>query len=262
MPFARAGDWSVFYEREGGGAPVLLVNGLNADHTAWALQVEALRSSFDVVTFDNPGVGRTTGPEGPYTSELFADVAAGLLDALEIDRAHVVGASMGGIIAQQLALRHHKRVRALALHCTWARADGYLTALVRSWQACAAALDPLELSRQIWLWVYTHGYFEQPRTELEQAVRANPYPQSARGFDDQAEACVAHDVLDRLGEIVAPTLITVGDSDVLAPPRHSFALKERIPSALLHVWPEMGHAPFWEIPDEFNELNRCFLEAH
>lgn len=262
MPFARLKERSVYFERHGSGEPVLLVSGLGADHSAWQPEVAALQSSFEVVVFDNPGVGQTTGPDGPFTSELLADVAVELLDHLGLERAHVVGASMGGIIAQQIALRHPSRVRALALHCTWPRADGYLTALFRSLQACAAVLSPLELSRQIWLFVYTYGFFERTRDELEAAVLSNPHPQSARGFCDQAEACITHDVLDRLGEIRSPTLITVGEADLLAPPYHSLAIKERLPRALLHTWPRMGHAPFWEIPDEFNELNRCFLEAN
>jgi len=238
------------------------VNGLGADHTAWALQLGALSRHFDVVCFDNPGVGQTRGPDGPYSTELFADVAVALLDDLAIERAHVVGASMGGTIAQQIALRHPGRVLSLQVHCSWARCDAYLEALFRSWQACADGLAPLDLARQLWLWVFTPlHYAEVGVAELERDVAANAHPQSAASFRAQAEACIAHDVLDRLGEISAPTLVSVGDSDLLTPARHSFALKERIPGALLHIWPAMGHAPFWEVPDEFNELTRVFAEA-
>jgi pimeloyl-ACP methyl ester carboxylesterase len=258
MPFAR----QVFYERAGAGEPMLLVNGLGADHTAWALQFEALARHFDVVVFDNPGVGQTRGFDAPYTTELFADVAAGLLDELGVERAHVVGASMGGTIAQQIALRHPERVRSLQIHCSWGRCDAYLAELFRSWQACAERLAPLDLARQLWLWVFTPRHYEDVGLgELERDTVANPHPQSPADFRAQADACIGHDALDRLGEIRAPTLVTVGDSDLLAPARHSFALKERIPGALLHVWPQMGHAPFWEVPDEFNELTRCFAEA-
>ena len=103
MPHAELDGRRVFYEEHGSGDPVLLVNGLGADHTTWALQTESLRESFRVVVFDNPGVGQTEGPRGPYTTALFADVAVALLAHLEIERAHVVGASMGGLIAQQIA---------------------------------------------------------------------------------------------------------------------------------------------------------------
>lgn len=264
MPFADLDGRRIFYEEHGSGDAVLLVNGLGADHTTWALQTEFLKAHFRVVVFDNPGVGQSEGPPGPYTSELFGDVGAALLRHLDIGRAHVVGASMGGVIAQQLALRHPELVRSLVLHCTWGRCDSYLAALFRSWQTCARGLSALHLSRQLWLWVFTPSWYERPGAieELERRTLEAPYPQSPDAFCDQAEACIAHDELDRLGEIEAPTLIAVGDSDLLTPAYHSLAIKERMPNALLHVWPKMGHAPFWEIPDEFNALNYTFLKAH
>ena len=264
MSFADLAGRRIFYEEHGAGDPVLLINGLGADHTAWGLQTEFLKEHFRVVVFDNPGVGQSEGPPGPYTSELFADVAASLLRSLGIERAHVVGASMGGIIVQQLALRHPPLVRSLLLHCTWGRCDPYLASLFRSWRAIARGVDSLELSRQLWLWVFTPSWYERPGAieELERQTREAPFPQSPDAFCDQAEACIAHDVLDRLGEIEAPALITVGNRDLLTPPYHSSAIKERMPKALLHVWQQMGHAPFWEIPDEFNALNYAFLKAH
>jgi len=264
VPFAELAGRRIFYEEHGAGDPVLLVNGLGADHTTWGLQTEFLKEHFRVVAFDNPGVGQSQGPPGPYTSELFADVAASLLRSLGIERAHVVGASMGGIIVQQLALRHPALVRSLVMHCTWGRCDRYLASLFRSWQAIARVVSPLDLSRQLWLWVFTPSWYERAGVieELERQTLEAPFPQSPEAFCDQAEACIAHDELDRLGQIEAPTLITVGDSDLLTPPYHSAAIKERMPNALLHVWPKMGHAPFWEIPDEFNKLSYEFLKAH
>jgi pimeloyl-ACP methyl ester carboxylesterase len=170
---------------------------------------------------------------------------------------------MGGTIAQQVAVRHPELVRSLVLHCSWWRADSYTAALIRSWQTYAGAAGMLELSRQIWLWVFTPRFFqERPETftELEREVRENG--QSVEAFCDQAEACIAHQALEEVAQVEAPTLITVGDGDILTPPAHSRAIHERIKGSALHVWPEMGHAPFWEIPDQFNELNREFLEAH
>lgn len=265
MPFAELEERRVYYEEHGEGDPVLLINGLGADHTAWGLQTEFFRDHFRVIVFDNPGVGQTEGPRGPYTSALFADVAAALLRLLGLERAHVVGASMGGLIAQQVAVRHLELVRSLTLHCSWWRADRYTTALIRSWQSYARMATPLDLARQIWLWVFTPRFFEErPEAiaELERQVAANPYPQSAEAFSDQAEACIGHEALEAIVSVEAPTLITVGDADILTPPFHSFELKARMPSALLHVWPAMGHAPFWEIPGEFNELTYSFLKAH
>jgi 3-oxoadipate enol-lactonase len=265
VPIAELEGRRVYFEEHGEGDPVLLINGLGADHTTWALQTEFLRERMRVIVFDNPGIGQTEGPPGPYTSALFADVASSLLRFLGLERAHIVGASMGGLIAQQLAVRHAGLVRSLTLHCSWWRADRYTTALIRSWQGYARVATPLELARQIWLWVFTPRFFEQRPDEiaaLERQVKANPFPQSSEAFCDQAEACVSHEALEEIRSITAPTLITVGDGDILTPPSHSFEIKARMPRAILHVWREMGHAPFWEIPDEFNELTYSFLAAH
>ena len=265
MPLAELEERRVYYEEHGEGDPVLLINGLGADHTTWGLQTEFLRKHFRVIVFDNPGIGQTEGPQGPYTSALFADVAAALLRLLGFERAHIVGASMGGLIAQQLAVRHAELVRSLTLHCSWWRADRRTTALIRSWQNYARVATPLDLARQIWLWVLTPRFFEERAdeiAELEREVAANPNPQSAEAFSDQAEACIGHEALEEIASVEAPTLITVGDGDILTPPSHSFEIKARMPKATLHVWPDMGHAPFWEIPDEFNELTYGFLRAH
>ena len=265
MPFADVEGYRVYVEEHGEGDPVLLVAGLGADTTAWALQTAYLLRFYRVILLDNPGVGQTTGPGGPYSSELFADVAAAAARSLGVERAHVVGASMGGIIAQQLALRHPELVRSLSLHCTWGRSDRYLTALMRSWQAIARGVTRIDLARQLWLFVFTVWYFDdQPDAfaELERQVLEHPHPQSVEAFCDQAEACIAHDALDRLGEISAPTYITVGDRDLLTPAHHAYLIKEHMPEAILRVWPRMGHAPFWEIPDEFNARQHDFLKEH
>lgn len=265
MPFAELGEHRVYFEEHGAGDPLLLVNGLGADHTTWGLQTEYFAAHYRVVVLDNPGVGQTEGPRGPYTTELFADVAAELLGHLGIERAHVIGASMGGAIAQQVALLHPELVRSLTLHCTWGSADNYLVALMRSWQTSARTLPLIDLCRQIWLFVFTVWHYNdrpEAMAELERQVLEAPHPQSPEAFCDQAEACIAHDVLDRLGEITAPTLITVGDRDILTPAHHTYAIKDRMPHARVRVWQKMGHAPFWEIPDEFNQVNHDFLKEH
>ncbi len=172
---------------------------------------------------------------------------------------------MGGLIGQQIAVRHPQLVRSLVLHCPWWRADPYTRALIRSWQAYARAAGMLELARQIWLWVFTPRFYEEhPETfaELERQVLHGPNPQSVEAFCDQAEACLTHEPLEEVASITAPTLITVGDADILTPPAHARAIHERIRGSTLHVWKAMGHAPFWETPEEFNLLNHEFLEAH
>jgi len=263
MPFAELGEGRIYYEEHGSGDPVLLINGLGADHRAWHLQTADLERSFRVIVFDNPGVGQTTGHWDRYTTELFADVAVALVRSLGVERAHVVGASMGGLIGQQVVVRHPQLVRSLVLHCPWWRADPYTTALIRSWQSYARAAGMVELGRQIWLWVFTPRFFEErPDWFAMLEEEAQKPGQSVDAFCDQAEACVRHRALEAIADVEVPALITVGECDILTPPAHARAIHERLRDSTLHVWPEMGHAPFWEIPDEFNRVNREFLEAH
>jgi 3-oxoadipate enol-lactonase len=265
MPFAEVGDHRVRYELAGAGDPVLLLAGLGAGHAAWSLQAAAFAERRTVVSFDNPGVGRTEGPGGPYTTALFADVAAGLVRALDLPPVHVVAASLGGCVAQELALCHPELVRSLAIHGSWGRADGFLTALVRSWQASARALDPVDVARQVWLSVYTVWWWNDAtgeRERLEHELADDPDRQSPEAFCAQAEACVTHDALDRLGDIRVPALLTVGDRDVLAPAHLTYAMKERMPGARVRVWQKMGHAPFWEMPGEFNRVSLDWMEEH
>ena len=170
---------------------------------------------------------------------------------------------MGGIIGQELALRAPELVASLSLHGTWAQTDNYLAALTRSWQASARALPRLELCRQLWLSVFTVWWFND-RTdalaELERLVLESPDLQSPEQFCDQAEACISYDALDRLPQIAVPAYISVGDRDLVTPAHHAYRIKERLPQARLRVWKEMGHAPYWEIPDEFNARQLEFLQ--
>jgi len=136
----------MFYVDAGAGEPLVLVMGFGGDHLAWGLQLPAFAARFRVIAFDNRGVGQTDAPDIPYSIAMMADDTVGLIDALGIDRAHVCGVSMGGMIAQEIALRHPARVRTLALHATLARPDAYMHELSAVWRE----LRP-KLGREEWL---------------------------------------------------------------------------------------------------------------
>ena len=264
MPLAELGDWRVHYEEKGDGEPLLLVAGLAADHRAWSLQVDEFARHYRTIVFDNPGIGGTSGPPGPYSAVDLADVAAALLRHLGVDRAHVVGASMGGAIAQELALNHPAALRSLSLHATWPRTDNHLASIFRSWQTSARALSFPELCRQLWLWSFTVWFYNDRAddlAELERLVASEPDLQTPDGFCWQAEACIGHDALERLGAVDVPTYLTVGDRDALTPAHHTYRIKEQIPAARLRIWQQMAHAPHVEIPDEFNARQLEFLRS-
>ena len=264
MPFVESAGYRVYYEEHGSGEAIVFIGGITVDHTGFGFQVEPLSQRHRVIVFDNPGVGQTTGPTGPLTTAVLAEVAAGLIEALDAGPAHVVGVSMGGAIAQELALGHAAAVRSALLQCAWGRADAFMVALFRSWQTIARDTpDLLDRYRAFWPWVFTPAFYAAPDVVAgaEEMTAANPFPQSVQGFLDQAEACIAHDALDRVAAIAVPTLIAVGENDLLVPPRHSHALHERIPGSLLHLWPNMAHAPWVEIPEAFNRLVEIWVDG-
>jgi pimeloyl-ACP methyl ester carboxylesterase len=195
------------------------------------------------------------------TAMMAADTC-GLMDALGIDRAHVIGVSMGGMIAQELALAHPERVSTLHLGCTFARPDAYLLALNAAWRDMRIGLGRDQTLRTLALWLFAPTtYAERPdlvEMVLQNAL-ANPYPQSVVGFLRQGEAIAAHDAIDRLEAIRCPTLVSVAEDDILVPPRFSRDIAKRIPGAELRLVPGAGHCYFLERPEVFNEISLDFI---
>lgn len=276
MPTARINGIDLYYEEQGSGVPLLLIMGLAADSVAWMFQRDAFAARYRTVLFDNRGVGRSSKPEGPYTIPLMADDAAGLLDALGIDRAHVVGISMGGMIAQELALRHPQRVRALVLGCTYARPDAAITRTFEESlahfggsrgahgeiQVDVSKLDPMAFIQRLLPLTFTPQFMmTQLPTLMQVFAGALQYGFDLRAILAQVAATQAHDTLDRLGQITAPTLVITGDSDLLIPPGNSDLLAARIHGARLATIPGGSHAFNFETPDTFNAAVLEFLAA-
>lgn len=262
MPKVKVGDIEMYCIEVGTGEPLVLIMGFGGDHLAWGFQLPALAEHHRVIAFDNRGAGQTDQPDLPYTTRLMADDTVGLMDALGVDRAHVAGVSLGGMIAQELALAHPDRVRSLQLHCTAARLDAYVKALLAAWRTVRANLPFETALRALALWLFAPATYNERaefvETLLEQAL-ANPHPQSLTGFMRQADALVAHDTVDRLGAIHCPTLVTVGEEDALLPLRFSQQIAQRIPGAALRTLAGAGHVHFWERADAFNQLCLDFL---
>ena len=265
MPKVRVGDVQIFHQVAGDGEPLLLIMGWGGDHTAWALQVPALSSEFRCVAFDNRGAGQSDQPDVPYTTRMMAEDTVGLMDALGIDQAHVSGISMGGMVAQEIALSHPDRVRTLQLHATLARPDAYLVAVGRSLLRARAALTREEWFRTLLPWIFTPRTYAERAEFVELFVQRfleNPYPPSLTGYTRQAEACWAHDSEPRLHLIRCPTLITVGAEDVFVPLRFSRVLQEGIPGAELIVIEGGSHGYLWEQFELFNAACLRFLQKH
>jgi len=267
VPTVSATGVRLFYQETGApdAPPLVLIMGWGGDHTAWAFQIPAPLEGYRVIAHDNRGAGQSDQPDAPYSITGIADDVAALLAHLGIDRAHVCGASMGGMIAQELALRHPERVRTLQLHCTLARPDAYGTHLVESLLAVRARENREEWARAMLPWIICRKTVRE-RPEFVQLMlqRAldNPYPTSYVGLRRQAEAIGGHDTLERLTAIRVPTLITVGAEDILVPPAFSEELQARIPGAAFTLIPDAGHVHFLEQPQAFNDAMLGFLSKH
>jgi len=252
----------MFYLEAGAGDPLVLVMGFGGDHLAWGLQIPALAAKYRVVAFDNRGVGQSDAPDVPYSTAMMADDTVGLMNALGIDRAHVCGVSMGGMIAQEIALRHPAHVRTLQLHATLARPDAYMRALVEGWRKTRIALGREDALRVIALWLFAPCTYEERAEFVELVLQnaiANPYPQSLTGFLRQGDAVLGHDTLERLERLRCPTLVSVADQDILVPPRFSHAIAQRVAGAEFKTIANAGHAYLWEEPEAFNAMCLEFL---
>ncbi len=265
MPKVRVGGVELFYEAAGEGEAVVLIMGFGGDHLAWGFQFREVAARYRAVAFDNRGAGQSDAPDVAYTTRMMADDTVGLMDALGIDRAHIVGASMGGMIAQEVALAHPSRVRSLQLHCTFARPDPQTRALMAAWRAARPSLSREHYMRLQFLWLFSPATWQERPDFIDVILAnglANPHPQSEIGFIRQGDAVLAHDTLDRLPTLRTPTLVTVGEDDILVPPRFSRLLAERIPGAELHTVAAAGHVHFWEQVEAFNQLCLKFLDRH
>jgi pimeloyl-ACP methyl ester carboxylesterase len=274
MSIAKVGANELFYEAHGEGDPLLLIMGLAADSTAWLFQVPELARHYRTIVFDNRGVGRSSKPRGPYTIHEMADDAAGLLDVIGIERAHVVGVSMGGMIAQELTLRHPKRVRGLVLGCTFpepdaeaerqrqfslARFGGRVTASGET-EIDVSAVDPLMLFQHLLPRVFNQSFIDRELPKLLQIFGgALQYGFSLEAILGQVEAIMGHRATDRLREITAPTLVITGDADLLVSPANSDVLARSIPGAKLVKIPGGSHGFNFETPDVFNRAVIDFL---
>lgn len=264
MPYTEAPGFRMEYEIHGAGDPLLLINGLGSDRSEWLFQVPEFAKHFLTIAFDNRGAGGSDTPPGPYSTAQMADDAAVLLEYLEAGRAHVLGVSLGGMIAQEVALRHPHRVRKLVLACTAPGGEGsvrpapeVLAAFVRS-----PGGDLQEEIRRVLPYLYTERYRCDHPEEIEAFVRRRlDNPVSAEGNAAQLSAAVGHSAWDRLGTIGATTLVITGDGDRVVPPENSRRIALRIPGATLVLLPGAPHRLFAENAEAFNREVVTFLRG-
>jgi 3-oxoadipate enol-lactonase len=248
----------LYSEEHGDGHPLLLVTGLGYAVWSWQRQIPAWSRRFRIVAVENRGTGRSPKPPGPYSIEQLADDAAGMLDGR---RAHVAGFSMGGYIAQTLALRHPQLIERLVLMCTGTGSPSYarLPAETRAAWSAYADRSPQEFARNTMPFSFAPGWTEAHPDEFEQLLRDRlefPTPQGA--WRAQYDACEAFiDRISPVEEIAAPTLVLHGDADRVVPYENGVELARRIPGAEFITFAGGGHLFFIE---EHEQVNATVLE--
>lgn len=265
MPTAAIDGVDLYYEVEGEGPPLVLVNGLGANLVYWAPVVSRLKARHTVVTYDHRGAGRSDTPPGPYSIARLTDDLIGLLDALAISRAIIVGHSMGGYVAMQTAAHHPARVDRLVLYSTAAEmswpAARFIESVERVWTACPD-IPSSALTRIFtpWSWspekLSSDGFVEM----LAQFADENPYKMTLEGFRAQMEACFGFEGLPLLDRIDAPTLVIGGRNDLLSPLAAQQRLADGVGGARLVV-SNAAHNTHVEAPAWFAEEVLGFTSA-
>jgi pimeloyl-ACP methyl ester carboxylesterase len=262
MPLCHLASRDLFYTEKGTGEPLVFLNGLSGDHLYWAGQLRALARRYRCFALDNRDVGQSSYAAAPYSVADLATDVVGLLDHRGVPAAHVVGLSLGGMIAQELALAAPERVKGLALVSTLARSDDWFRATLRAFGLIRGQVaDTAAFFEAILPWWVSHRFFEQGDrvSWLCWLLRQNPHPQRLDGFLRQLDAIGRHDAQGRLQALRCPVLILTGEDDSVAPPRYAHQLHHQIPHARLVLLPGVGHAPPVEDPGAFNARLAEFL---
>ncbi len=264
MPTVKTNGINMAYQERGKGEPLVLIMGLGAPGSLWEEHVKEYEKHFHCYLLDNRGAGDSDKPNGPYTTRMMAEDVAGLMAALKIRKAHVAGISMGSAIAQELALAHPSRVRSLVLISSWARCDIYTRTVFEHFCRVRAQVLPETFMQLIQLWIFTAPHYEKNlKTLVEgQLAARNGLAMPQHAFESQSSACITHDTVDRLGQIKAPTLLTVGDADIFTPLRLSEEILRLMPKATMEVFKGWGHAHHWEDLARFNRITTEFMRGN
>ncbi len=263
MPQIKSNGINLYYEEHGSGEPLLLIMGFTVSSVGWHWNIPTFAQDFRTIAFDNRGVGRSDKPDVPYSMAMFADDTVGVLNALGVERAHIFGISMGGMIAQEFTLRYPQRVKTLTLGCT--SCGGSNTVLskdpdVLNMLGNIASVDVQQAALAMTKVAVTR-WFLQKRMNilLEFNQLSAQYPTPKHGMVQQMQAIVAHDTYERLPQITVPTLVITGKEDGLVPPENSVTLAQRIPNADLAILSNASHLFNIELPEATTETVKGFI---
>lgn len=266
MPTISLDDREFYYEEAGEGPDVLVfLSGLGGDHRAFSLAQRHFAKAFRTLALDPRDSGRSWRADAPYSTAEMADDVAAWLRRLRVGWAHVVGHSLGGLVAQEVALRHPSLIRSLVLASSHAGATPWRKAVIESWIQLRemAGADAVRFSNGTLPLLVGRDFYDHPE-QVQGLIRfaeRNPWPQDVAAFSRQARAAADHEALDRLGAISAPCLVLVGEDDLVNPPSVARELTHAIPGARMEILPGVGHMPHIENRADFRDALERFLHA-
>lgn len=269
MPLTKVNGINIHYRVRGSGEPLVLIMGFMGTGQGWFFQASVFARHYQVVTFDNRGVGKSDKPEGDYTTKTMADDTAALMEHLQIDAAHIVGVSMGGMIAQELAINHPNRVRRLVLVSTMAGREGLsgyspdlVSAITGRETYTEDELGTLDLSRATSAVISLSFNSRLCRWLLVPLAKLLRFKMDGmKGLAGQAAACNSHYTLDRLRLIEAPTLVLSGTGDRIFPDSCADVIAAGVPDARLVKFAGGSHTLIVEMRNEFNRLTLGYLSG-
>lgn len=261
MPTTEANGQTIYYEVHGEGEPLLCVMGLAADTLAWTLQLPAFSAGHRTIVFDNRDVGQSSQAAESYEIADMACDALALADALELDSFHLLGVSMGGAIAQEMALAAPERVRTLTLAVTFAAGGRWGRTLSDVWGARVHRMSREERIDELMLLCLSEAFFENAEgvAWLRELMLQNPHPQPPEAFARQLDASSRHNARDRLAALSVPTHVIGAEHDILVPVWKSREIASLIPGAKLTVVPAAPHGVSLERAEEFNATVLGFI---
>lgn len=264
MPKIKINDIEMYYETMGKGEPLVFVSGFTADHLSWLTVLNDFAQHFQVILFDNRGVGRTDAPTGPYSISQMAQDVVDLCAALKISSAHFVGSSMGGFIVQQLAYQHPSLVKSIVIGNSAMRCDSsyYFYPPIRL-KLLKENVSLDSLMQIDCCLVFSYFYLSQPG-KLEETIRlrkSNPYPVSNIGYEAQYAALATFDSREWISTIAVPTLILSATHDVIFSNLTSQEMVSKIKNAQFHCFENCGHVPHLEYPKEYLRVVGDFLKT-
>ncbi len=265
MQRALVNGVEVAFELRGAGDPVVMIHGAQGDQTMFNDIAALFTRDFRVLTFDQRGSGLSGKPDMDYSIAMLADDTAALMDHVGFSQAHIIGVSMGGMIAQEFALRHPRKVRSLILGCT---TPGGPKAHRIGGDAFTAAYSAKPMSaeergRALAAAAFTKGYIDRHPELVPAMIEARRQrPIDPVALDHRLKAALSHDTYDRLAEINCPTLVITGRDDALIAWENSQILAERIPGAQLEILELAGHCFWLEQPQQSSDALVKFIRAH